>query len=101
MMPTASGRLSARGAVNKRIVFGVPGGDVEAEKNPLECTQYVSVADDKTIDDASSIMRYQQAADHYIESRVWGPRLEITEASTYSTNNPITTCPMTVLHVFR
>jgi len=43
------------------------------------------------MDDATSVQRYQQAADDFIASGVWGPRPEITEAPTSSSDDPITT----------
>ena len=54
-------------------------------------THHASVEDDETMDDATSIQQYQQAADDFIASGVWGLRLEITEAPTSTSDNPLTT----------
>ena len=58
-------------------------------------THHASVEDDETMDDATSVQRYQQAADDFIASGVWGPRPEITEAPTSPSDDPITTRAMT------
>jgi len=59
-------------------------------------THHASVEDDETMDDATSVQRYQQAADDFIASGVWGPRPEITEAPTSPSDDPITTRAISV-----
>jgi len=57
---------------------------------------HASVTDNETMDDVTSVQRYQQASADFIASGVWGPRPEITEAPTYPSDDPITTRAISV-----
>jgi len=59
-------------------------------------THHASVEDEETMDDATSVQRYQQAADDFIASGVWGPRPELSEAPTSLSDDPITTRAISV-----
>jgi len=48
------------------------------------------------MDNATSIQRYQQVADDFIASGVWGPRPEITKAPTSPSDDQITTRAISV-----
>jgi len=60
-------------------------------------TYHASVAADETMDDDTSIHKYHQATDHFIESGVLGSRPKIAEASNSATDDSITTWAVAVI----